>query len=139
MNQPFKKFIKTVLFYTGLLALYRLAFCRKSAVILAYHSVRPHKFSAEDNFNVMPQTFEKQMRYLASHYQVLPLADVVAGKTLPLWNDGAVVRRLTSASPVAVGKTSDHKQLTQRLITALQTAESRERFKSLGFTWKATK
>src|ERR1700731_2674529 len=87
MNQPFKKFIKTVLFYTGLLALYRLAFCRKSAVILAYHSVQPHKFSAEDNFNVMPQTFEKQMRYLASHYQVLPLAHVVAliktGRRIP--------------------------------------------------------
>jgi peptidoglycan/xylan/chitin deacetylase (PgdA/CDA1 family) len=78
MNQPFKKFIKTVLFYTGLLALYRLAFCRESAVILAYHSVRPHKFSAEDNLNVLPQTFEKQMRYLASHYQVLSLAEVIS-------------------------------------------------------------
>ncbi len=43
-----------------------------------------------------------------------------------------------ATQPVAVGKTSDHKHLTQRLLDALQTAKSRERFKALGFKWKAS-
>jgi molybdenum ABC transporter molybdate-binding protein len=44
-----------------------------------------------------------------------------------------------AVQPVAVGKTSGQKHLTQRLLDALQTAESRERFTRLGFSWKATK
>jgi molybdate transport system substrate-binding protein len=41
--------------------------------------------------------------------------------------------------PVAVGKTSDFKQLTGRLVDALRSRESRERFEAYGFGWKMTR
>jgi molybdenum ABC transporter molybdate-binding protein len=41
-----------------------------------------------------------------------------------------------ATQPVAVGKTSDHKYLTERLLAALRTKESRQRFEALGFQWK---
>ena len=44
-----------------------------------------------------------------------------------------------AVQPVAVGKTSEHKYLTQRLLNVLQSAESEERFKKLGFSWKVPK
>ncbi len=44
-----------------------------------------------------------------------------------------------AVQPIAVGKTSDHKHLTQRLLDALQTRESQAQFEKLGFKWKATK
>ena len=37
--------------------------------------------------------------------------------------------------PVAVGKTTKYKQLTQRLLDALRSAKSAERFKANGFQW----
>ncbi len=49
------------------------------------------------------------------------------------------VKCAMATQPVAVGKTSDHKYLTQRLLDALQTSESEQRFKQLGFSWKVTK
>jgi molybdate transport system substrate-binding protein len=42
---------------------------------------------------------------------------------------------LQAVQPLAVGKTSDHKHLARRLAAALAGAESRERFKRLGFHW----
>jgi molybdate transport system substrate-binding protein len=38
--------------------------------------------------------------------------------------------------PLAVGKDSDHKRTTGRLMDALRAPESRHRFESLAFTWK---
>jgi ABC-type molybdate transport system substrate-binding protein len=44
-----------------------------------------------------------------------------------------------AVQPVAVGKESKHKQLTQRLLSALRSAESKERFEANGFHWQAGK
>jgi hypothetical protein len=41
-----------------------------------------------------------------------------------------------AAQPVAVGRESQHKQMTRRLVDALESRQSRERFVSQGFTWK---
>ena len=38
--------------------------------------------------------------------------------------------------PVAISKDCRQKQLTERLITAIRSAESRERFESYGFEWR---
>ena len=80
MNQWLKKFAKAVLFYSGLLALYRFVFCRNSALILVYHRIAPADqiSTAEAGFNVTPTTFEKQMRFLAHRYRVLPLVELIS-------------------------------------------------------------
>ncbi len=39
--------------------------------------------------------------------------------------------------PFAIGKESQHRHLTERLLTAIRSRESRERFESAGFKWKA--
>ncbi|MEE8306125.1 MAG: molybdate ABC transporter substrate-binding protein [Gammaproteobacteria bacterium] len=41
--------------------------------------------------------------------------------------------------PLAVGKNSKHRQLAQRLVSAIESAPSRERFTSTGFSWHAGK
>jgi len=42
-----------------------------------------------------------------------------------------------AVQPVAVGRESKHKQLTQRLLAAIRSAESKERFEANGFHWRA--
>ncbi len=42
-----------------------------------------------------------------------------------------------AVQPVAVGRDSTYKQLTARLLDALQTPESRQRFEAHGFHWRA--
>jgi len=42
-----------------------------------------------------------------------------------------------AVQPVAVGRESKHKQLTQRLLAAMRSAESRQRFEANGFHWRA--
>jgi molybdenum ABC transporter molybdate-binding protein len=42
-----------------------------------------------------------------------------------------------AVQPVAVGRESKHKQLTQRLLAAIRSAESRQRFEANGFHWRA--
>jgi molybdenum ABC transporter molybdate-binding protein len=42
-----------------------------------------------------------------------------------------------AVQPIAVGKDSEHKQLAQRLVDAIRSRESRERFESYGFHWRA--
>jgi molybdate transport system substrate-binding protein len=42
-----------------------------------------------------------------------------------------------AVQPVAVGRESKHRQLTQRLLAALRSAESRQRFEANGFHWRA--
>ncbi len=43
-----------------------------------------------------------------------------------------------AVQPMAVGRESKHKQMTQRLLAALRSAESRQRFEANGFHWKAS-
>src|SRR5205823_4905962 len=38
---------------------------------------------------------------------VVPLKEVLAGRTVPLWNDEAEVRRISTAMPVVTDKTED--------------------------------
>jgi molybdate transport system substrate-binding protein len=40
-----------------------------------------------------------------------------------------------AVQPFAVSKDSPHRQLTQRLLNAIRSAESRDRFESYGFHW----
>ncbi len=42
-----------------------------------------------------------------------------------------------AVQPVAVGRESKHRRLTQRLLAALRSAESRQRFEANGFHWRA--
>ncbi|HWG44577.1 MAG TPA: molybdate ABC transporter substrate-binding protein [Gemmataceae bacterium] len=42
-----------------------------------------------------------------------------------------------AVQPIAIGKDSEYKQLTQRLVDAIRSRESRERFESYGFHWRA--
>jgi molybdate transport system substrate-binding protein len=42
-----------------------------------------------------------------------------------------------AVQPVAAGRESKHRQLTQRLLAALRSAESRQRFEANGFHWRA--
>jgi molybdate transport system substrate-binding protein len=42
-----------------------------------------------------------------------------------------------AVQPMAAGRGSKHRQLTQRLMAALRSAESRRRFEANGFHWKA--
>ena len=41
----------------------------------------------------------------------------------------------TAIQPVAVGKESEHKYLMGRLLNALESRQSKERFEAQGFTW----
>jgi ABC-type molybdate transport system substrate-binding protein len=41
-----------------------------------------------------------------------------------------------AVQPVAVGKDSTYKQLTGRLLDALRSPESRQRFEAHGFHWR---
>ena len=43
-----------------------------------------------------------------------------------------------AVQPFAVGKGSEHKQLTARLLAAIRSRESRERFEANGFHWQAS-
>jgi molybdenum ABC transporter molybdate-binding protein len=42
-----------------------------------------------------------------------------------------------AVQPIAVGRASKYRQLTGRLLAAIQSAESRERFEANGFRWRA--
>jgi ABC-type molybdate transport system substrate-binding protein len=46
------------------------------------------------------------------------------------------VKCAVAVQPFAVSKDSRHRQLAQRLLNAIRSAESRERFKSFGFGWR---
>jgi molybdate transport system substrate-binding protein len=42
-----------------------------------------------------------------------------------------------AVQPIAIGKDSEYKQLAQRLVDAIRSRQSRERFESYGFHWRA--
>jgi molybdenum ABC transporter molybdate-binding protein len=44
-----------------------------------------------------------------------------------------------AVQPIAVGKESRHRQLTQRLLAAIRSGESKERFEANGFHWQSGK
>ncbi|MBL9135719.1 MAG: substrate-binding domain-containing protein [Verrucomicrobiales bacterium] len=44
----------------------------------------------------------------------------------------------TAIQPVAIGRTTSHPRLMERLLSALRSAESRQRFKDAGFHWRDT-
>ncbi|MBI2925583.1 MAG: substrate-binding domain-containing protein [Verrucomicrobia bacterium] len=51
---------------------------------------------------------------------------------IPLTESGAL-----ATQPYAVGKNSEHRLLMERLLAALRSAESQQRFQSVGFQWSA--
>jgi len=79
-----KRFIKTSLYYSGVLALYGRLFLNNKAVILGYHRVGPN---CGDGLSVTPDVFAMQMRYLSTHCNLMHLRDVAdilkAGGTIP--------------------------------------------------------
>ena len=48
---------------------------RKSVTILAYHSIHPHIYHP---LSVSPAHFEKQLKYIATHCNVIPLSQLVS-------------------------------------------------------------
>ncbi len=46
--------------------------------------------------------------------------------------------RATATQTFAIGKSSPHKQTAARLLTVIQSAPSRQRFRQAGFNWKTT-
>jgi hypothetical protein len=44
-----------------------------------------------------------------------------------------------AVQPIAVGRDSSHKQLMQRLMERIKSAESKQRFESFGFTWQVNR
>src|SRR3569832_1839077 len=72
--------ILTVVYYSGVLGLIRLLrrqFGRPRDVILAYHGVRDWGRFLE--MFCEPRLFERQMAFLAAHYEVVSIAEVAAG------------------------------------------------------------
>ncbi len=70
---------------------------------------------------------------VAYRSNVAPFADELLG--IPITG----IPCAAPLQPVAVGRNSAHPELTQRLMQALQTAESKERFEKLGFGWETKK
>ena len=80
---------KTALFRLGTYAALRRISPSRHAAILRYHAVcgpEGHRY-ASPAICVAPDVFEQQVAYIAAHYRVLPLDDVVkamqAGRSLP--------------------------------------------------------
>ena len=42
----------------------------------------------------------------------------------------------TPTQPIAISKTTAHPEVVKRLLKALETAQSKERFEKLGFGWE---
>jgi len=72
---PFKRAVAWGLLRSGALRLHRSRFQRKRAILLLYHRVN----GGQDPFfpGLSPSVFAAQLDYLATHYRVEPLEDVV--------------------------------------------------------------
>ncbi len=80
--------LKWLLFRLGLLPLIRWWWPRRDLAVLRYHAVcEPGVTYASRGIAVTPKGFERQVRYLAKHYAVMPLEEAVAclrsGRPLP--------------------------------------------------------
>ncbi|MBI3652046.1 MAG: polysaccharide deacetylase family protein [Acidobacteria bacterium] len=77
-----KKVVRHLLRVSGAFAPFRLA-NRNKALILMYHRFTPH----EDGAATSARAFEQQLKYLKTHYQVVPLAQIaqqlLQNKSLP--------------------------------------------------------
>ncbi|MFI5379144.1 MAG: molybdate ABC transporter substrate-binding protein [Tepidisphaerales bacterium] len=51
--------------------------------------------------------------------------------------DEIAIPSAKAVQPFSIGKASDHKQLVGRLLDAIRSDESRKRYESLGFRWRA--
>lgn len=89
MNREMVTFtLKWLWFRLGLFRLIRWWWPRRELVVLRYHAVcEPGCTYASHGISVTPKGFERQVRYLAKHYVVMPLEEAVAclrsGKPLP--------------------------------------------------------
>lgn len=73
MNRVLRRLLAYTLYYTGLLWLYAAVRLRGRAVVLMYHRVLP---AGADTFShsgivVTPETFDRQMAFLARHFRTL--------------------------------------------------------------------
>ncbi len=80
--------IKWLLFRLGLFRLIRWWWPRRELAVLRYHAVcAPGCTYASRGIAVTPKGFERQVRYLAKHYAVMPLEEAVTrlqtGQSLP--------------------------------------------------------
>lgn len=70
------------LYYSGTLYLYRLLTAKRRPIILNYHRVLDPAAAQNEavppGMYVRPQTFDKQLRYLAHHYQVVSMEQLMA-------------------------------------------------------------
>jgi peptidoglycan/xylan/chitin deacetylase (PgdA/CDA1 family) len=100
-----------LLHWSGLERVYEAAARPNGAIILMYHSVASDdaaKF-VEDRIRMSPETFERQMRFLAAHRRVEPLSRVVddiavgtspAAGTVCITFDDGYLDNLTVAAPI---------------------------------------
>jgi peptidoglycan/xylan/chitin deacetylase (PgdA/CDA1 family) len=80
-----------VLHVLGLLWVWKLVAMRQRAVVLAYHRVLPReawqRSWSHRGIVVTPETFDRQMRFLRKHFQVLSAAEflklMAAGEAFP--------------------------------------------------------
>lgn len=67
--------------YSGVLGWFRKRSIQNQALILMYHRVTPHGVGVPDyspnGIAVTPEEFDMQIKYLRSHYDVVPLAQIV--------------------------------------------------------------
>lgn len=82
LRRTVKLLLVSSVHYTGLLAWARSAQMKNQALILMYHRVSPRGVGVPDyspnGMTVTPAEFEMQMRFLRKHYDVVPLAQIVA-------------------------------------------------------------
>lgn len=82
LRRTLKLFLVGGAHYTGLLAWARRAQMKDQALILMYHRVSPRGQGVPDyspnGITVTPAEFEMQLRFLRRHYDVQPLAHIVA-------------------------------------------------------------
>jgi peptidoglycan/xylan/chitin deacetylase (PgdA/CDA1 family) len=71
MKTRVKRILLTILAYVG----YLFPFRRKGIRILYYHSVNPYRGYET---NVLPEEFERQMRFLSENYEVISLKEAVS-------------------------------------------------------------
>ena len=64
--------------------------------------------------------YRSNTAHVLQHCDVIDIADTSAG----------------ASQPYAIAKDSDHPQLMRRLLDAIRSADSRERFRGLGFHWR---
>lgn len=88
----YKKIIKAILFYSGIIELlhYLITSKAKLAIILRYHSIadfnKDNVYASQD-ITVRVKDFDKQIRYLSKRYKIIPLEELVLciknGKDIP--------------------------------------------------------